>query len=85
MYSLNNTSVSLNRCVDCRLQPTPGHIAAQFLFQIGEIFDDFRGKTVLDLGTGGGQLGIGAALMGCESVSGDSSSDKSAAQLGSRG
>ena len=38
---------------------TPAHIASHLLFLMNNTFDDISGKTILDLGTGTGMLGLG--------------------------
>jgi putative methylase len=42
----------------------PGYLAAHILHVADRIFDDIRGHTVADLGTGTGRLAIGAKLLG---------------------
>ena len=47
---------------------TEGEIAARWLFDILSFNDIFPGCKALDIGSGNGILGIGAALLGAESV-----------------
>jgi len=47
---------------------TPSEIAANFLWQIHFEEDKIKDKTILDLGCGGGLLGIGALLLGANKV-----------------
>lgn len=47
---------------------TPPHIAAHVLWEIHERYDDFTGKTLLDLGCGCGILGIGSLILGAKFV-----------------
>ena len=49
---------------------TPADIAADILFSACYTYEDIRGKSVLDLGTGTGRLAIGAAILGAEQVVG---------------
>jgi len=49
---------------------TPAHIAADILFRACYIYEDVRGRSVLDLGTGTGRFAIGAAILGADQVVG---------------
>lgn len=49
--------------------PTPPELAAHVV-HVADLYGDVQGRTVLDLGTGTGMLGLGAALRGPERVVG---------------
>ncbi|EIE18452.1 S-adenosyl-L-methionine-dependent methyltransferase [Coccomyxa subellipsoidea C-169] len=62
--------------VDLEQYPTGPEIASRMLFTIESVYDDFAGRTVVDLGCGTGMLGIGAALLGsCHVIGVDIDSD----------
>lgn len=50
--------------------PTSAHIASRMLFTAENTFSDISGKSVVDLGTGTGMLGIAAVMMGAGHVMG---------------
>jgi predicted RNA methylase len=69
--------------------PSSPHLAAHILYTIDNTFDDIRGKVVVDLGCGGGILGLGASLLGAGATVGIdidptalAISEKNAAKLG---
>lgn len=49
---------------------TDAHIAARMVYTGSTTFDDFEGKSVLDLGCGCGMLSLASILMGAERVLG---------------
>ncbi|CAK0738221.1 hypothetical protein CVIRNUC_001011 [Coccomyxa viridis] len=50
--------------VNLEQYPTGADIASRMLFTVDSIYNEFQGRTVLDLGCGTGMLSIGAALLG---------------------
>lgn len=56
--------------VELEQYTTPANIATELLFTASFIFDDIRGKSVLDLGCGSGRLSIGAKILGASIVIG---------------
>ncbi|MBS7619255.1 50S ribosomal protein L11 methyltransferase [Candidatus Bathyarchaeota archaeon] len=56
--------------VELEQYTTPADIAAELLFTASFIFDDVQGKSIIDLGCGSGRLGIGAKILGAQSVVG---------------
>ena len=50
--------------------PTPPSLAADIMFSIEATHGDFEDKSVLDLGCGGGILGIASCLLGSSSTVG---------------
>ncbi|KAF8393399.1 hypothetical protein HHK36_021643 [Tetracentron sinense] len=56
--------------VEFEQYPTGPHIASRMLYMAENSFDDVSGKIVADFGCGCGTLGLAAALLGAEYVSG---------------
>lgn len=56
--------------VDLEQYPTGPDLASRLLFTIDSTYDEFAGRTVVDLGCGTAMLSIGAALLGSPYVLG---------------
>jgi len=50
--------------IELEQYPTGAHLASRLLFTVDSMFDEFQGRTVIDLGCGTGMLAIGAAALG---------------------
>ncbi|KAK9807715.1 hypothetical protein WJX72_007040 [[Myrmecia] bisecta] len=50
--------------------PTGAEIASRMLYTIESVYNEFAGRTVIDLGCGTGMLSIGAAMLGSPHVIG---------------
>ncbi|KAG2489136.1 hypothetical protein HYH03_012362 [Edaphochlamys debaryana] len=56
--------------VELEQYPTGPHLASRLLFAVDSSYDEFAGRTVVDLGCGTAMLSIGAALLGARHVVG---------------
>eukprot|EP00898_Chlorokybus_atmophyticus_P005372 jgi/Chlat1/5836/Chrsp4S06359 len=56
--------------IELEQYPTGAHIAARMLYTMDASYGDIEGKLVVDLGCGGGVLGIGALALGAGHVVG---------------
>ena len=56
--------------IELEQYPTSAHIASRMLFTAEHTYGDIASRTVVDLGTGTGMLGIAAAMMGAGHVLG---------------
>lgn len=56
--------------IELEQYPTGPHLASRLLFTVDSMFDEFSGRTVIDLGCGTAMLAIGASMLGAAHVLG---------------